>query len=146
MPEAPQSFADMLKKFGSDLGLPKVDVDKLVETNRKNIDALAQSLEIASQGAKSAAMKQAQIVEASFQDALDRVREFKPTGNPQETLAKQTELARKAFDATVSGVRELTDLARKSNTDAFKIIGDRITASVAEICGSFEQGGGKEKL
>ena len=144
MPEAPQSFVDMFRKFGSDLGLPKVDVDKLIETNRKNIEALTQSVEIASQSAKSVAMKQAQIVEASFRDALSQVQDFKPTGNPQEMLAKQTELARKAFDATVNSTRELTDLVRKSNTDAFKIIGDRITASIAEIRASFNRGGPKE--
>ena len=145
MPEAPQSFVDMLKKFGTDLGLPKVDVDKLVETNRKNIDALAQSAEIASQSAKSAAMKQAEIVETAFREAINQVRDFKPAGNSQEMLAKQTELARKAFDATVNGTREFADLVRKSNADAFKIIGDRITGSIAEIRGSFEQGGAKEK-
>jgi phasin family protein len=140
MPEATPSFVDMLKKFGSDLGLPKVDVDKLVETNRRNIDALAKSVEVASQGAKSAAMKQAEIVEASFREALNQVKEFKPAGNPQEALAKQAELARKAFDATVSNTREIADLVRKSNVDAFKIISDRITGSIAEIRGSFEQG------
>jgi len=140
MPEATPSFVDMLKKFGSDLGLPKVDVDKLVETNRKNIDALAQSVEIASQSAKSAAMKQAEIVEAAFRDAVEQVKEFKPTGNPQEMLAKQTELARKAFDATVSNTREFSELVKKSNVDALKIISDRITASIAEIRGSFEPG------
>ena len=35
------SYVDMLRKFGSDLGLPKVDVDKLIESHKKNIDALS---------------------------------------------------------------------------------------------------------
>lgn len=144
MPESTPSFVDMLKKFGSDLGLPKVDVDKLVETNRKNIDAFAQSVEVTSQSAKSAAMKQAEIVETAFREALNHVKEFKPTGNPQEMLAKQTELARKAFDATVNNTREFTELVKKSNVDALKIISDRITGSIAEIRGTFEQGA-KEK-
>ena len=36
MTEATQSWLEMLKKFGSDLNLPKVDVDKLIEMHRKN--------------------------------------------------------------------------------------------------------------
>jgi len=53
MTEATQSWLEMLKKFGSDLNLPKVDVDKLIEMHRKNLDALEQSAQVASAGAKS---------------------------------------------------------------------------------------------
>ena len=30
------SYIEMLRKFGSDLGLPKLDVDKLIEAQKKN--------------------------------------------------------------------------------------------------------------
>ena len=82
--------------------------------------------------------------ETAFREALNHVKEYKPTGNPQEMLAKQTELARKAFDATVNNTREFTELVKKSNVDALKIISDRITGSITEIRGTFEQGA-KEK-
>ena len=35
MTEATQSWLEMLKNFGSDLNLPKVDIDKLIEMHRK---------------------------------------------------------------------------------------------------------------
>jgi hypothetical protein len=35
-----ESFMDQIKAFGARLGLPKVDVDKLVDIQLKNIDAL----------------------------------------------------------------------------------------------------------
>jgi hypothetical protein len=38
-----ESFLDQIKAFGARLGLPKVDVDKLIEMNRKNFEALMQS-------------------------------------------------------------------------------------------------------
>ena len=37
------SYIEMLRKFGVDLGLPKPNVDQLVETQKKNIEALGQS-------------------------------------------------------------------------------------------------------
>ena len=43
MTKQSQSFVDIVRQFGSDLGLPKVDVDKLVETHRKNFEALTQT-------------------------------------------------------------------------------------------------------
>ena len=30
------SYTEMLRKFGSDLGLPKLDVDKLIESEEKH--------------------------------------------------------------------------------------------------------------
>jgi phasin family protein len=145
MAQETQSFIDTMKKFGSDLGLPKVDVDKVVEAQRKNLEALGQSALVASEGAKALAAKQKEMVDGAFRHALEVVREFKPTGNPQEVVAEQTELARKAFDAAIANARDVAELVKKSNADAFKIIGDRITESVAEIRGKFESGSDAKK-
>ena len=35
---ATQSFLDMIEEIGTGLGVPKVDVDKLIEVHRRNID------------------------------------------------------------------------------------------------------------
>ena len=142
MAQETQSLVDMVKKFGSDLGLPKVDVDKLVDVHLKNLDALAQTAQIASEGAKSVTIKQKEIAESAFRETLNLVRGFKPTGNPQEILAKQTEFARRAFDATIENTRDLAELVKKSSDDALVVIGDRIRGSITEIRGSLERGGG----
>ena len=63
MTKETQSFVDIVRQFGSDLGLPKVDVDKLVETHRKNFEALTQTALVASNGLKSLATKQKEMVE-----------------------------------------------------------------------------------
>jgi hypothetical protein len=42
-----ESFLDQIKAFGARLGLPKVDVDKLVDMQLKNIDALGRSAQVA---------------------------------------------------------------------------------------------------
>ena len=145
MAQETQSFAEMLKKFGSDLGLPKVDIEKLMATHAKNLDALGESARIASEGAKTLAAKQKEIVEASFRDALEMVRDFKPSGNPQDILAKQSELARKAFDAAVQNTNDIVELVKKTNADALQTLAGRITESVSEIRGSLQRGGGETK-
>jgi phasin family protein len=147
MAQEAQSFAEMLKKFGSDLGLPKVDIEKLMATHAKNFEALGESARIASEGAKSVAAKQKEIVEASFRDAVAMVREFKPSGNPQDILAKQSELARKAFDAAIQNTNDIAELVKKANADAFNTLAGRITESVNEMRGTLQRGigGTKEK-
>ena len=105
------------------------------------------SARIASEGAKSVAAKQKEIVEASFRDAVEMVREFKPSGNPQDILAKQSELARKAFDAAIQNTNDIAELVKKTNADAFNTLAGRITESVNEMRGTLERGigGTKEK-
>ena len=69
------------------------------------------------------------------------VRDFKPTGNPQEMLAKQTEFAKKAFEITVQNTRDIAELAKKATGDATAIISDRLRESLSELRDSVRRAG-----
>jgi phasin family protein len=121
------------RKFGSDLGLPKVDVDKLIESHKKNIDALSQSATVAAQGAQSVAQKQREIFEAGLQEATKLARGYQPLGKLQDNLALQTEFAKKVFEIAVKGAQDSATTARQSTGEAVKIIQDRLRESFDEI-------------
>src|ERR1700722_11565397 len=127
------SYVDMLRKFGRDLGLPKIDVDKLIESHRKNIDALSQSATVAAQGAQSVAQKQREIFEAGLQEATKLARGYQPLGKLKDNLAPQTEFAKKGFEIAVTGAQDSTTAARQSTGEAVKIIQDRLKESIDEI-------------
>jgi phasin family protein len=127
------SYVDMLRKFGSDLGLPKVDVDKLIESHKKNIDALSQSATVAAQGAQSVAQKQREIFGAGLDEATKLARGYQPLGKLQDNLALQTEFAKKVFEIAVKGAQESATTARQSTSEAVKIIQDRLKESFDEM-------------
>jgi phasin family protein len=127
------SYIEMLRKFGSDLGLPKLNVDELLQTQKKNIDALGQSAKVAAQGAQSVAQKQREVLEAGLREAAMLAREYKPLGKVHENIALQTEFARKVFEIAVRGAQESASTARQSTTEAVKIIQDRVKESFEEI-------------
>ena len=127
------SYIDMLRKFGSDLGLPKLNVDELLQAQKKNIDALGESAKLAAQGAQSVAQKQREVLEAGLKEAETLARQYKPLGQMRENIALQTEFARKVFEIAVEGARESASTARQSTTDAVKIIQDRVKESLEEI-------------
>jgi phasin family protein len=135
MPDT-NSYIEMLRKFGSDLGLPMMNVDQLVETQKKNIEALDQSARVAAQGAQSVAQKQREVIEAGLHVATAFAREYKPLGMVQENLASQTEFARKVFEIAVKGAQETATTTRQSGADAVKIIQDRMKESLEEISAS----------
>jgi phasin family protein len=123
----------MLRKFANDLGLPKVDIDKLIEEHRKNIDALSQSATVAAQGAQSMAQQQREVFEAGLQEATKLARGYQPLGNFQDNLALQTEFAKKVFEIAVKGAQDSATTARQSTGDAVKIIQDRLKETFDEI-------------
>ena len=120
------SFLDQIKAFGARLGLPKVDVEKLIEMNRKNVEALMQSASVVGEGAKALAEKQREIVQVVFKETSAMVKNFRPTGSPQEIVAKQSEYARKAFEVAMQNTRDLAELATKTTAEAAKIVRERI--------------------
>ena len=128
-----QSYIDMLRNFADGLGLPKIDVDKLIETHRKNVDALARSAETAAAGAQAMAKKQYETLDAGLREASTLAREFRPLGDAKENLARQTEFAKKVFDITVQAAQESAQAAKQSTTDSAKIVGERLKESFEEI-------------
>ena len=134
------SYIEMLRKFGSDLGLPKLNVDELLQAQKKNIDALGQSAKVAAQGAQSVAQKQREVLEAGLREAATLAREYKPLGKIHENIALQTEFARKMFEIAVQGAQESASTARQSTTEAVKIIQDRVKESFEEIRASARPG------
>jgi phasin family protein len=130
------SYIDMLRKFGSDLGLPKLNVDELLQAQKKNIDALGESAKVAAQGAQSVAQKQREVLEAGLREAETLARQYKPLGQMHENVALQSEFARKVFQIAVEGARESASTARQSTADAVKIIQDRVKQSLEEISAS----------
>ena len=129
------SYLDMLKKFGADLGLPKPNVDQLVETQKKNIEALGQGAQVIAQGAQSMAQKQRELVEAGLREATAFARENQAQINAN--IAQQTEFARKLFEIAVTGAQETAATARQSGTDAVKIVQDRLKESLEGIRAGF---------
>ena len=127
------SYIDMLRKFGSDLGLPKLNVDELLQAQRKNLEALAQSAKVAVQGTQSIAQKQREVLEAGLREATTLAREYKPLGKVHENLALQTGFAQKVFDIAVKGAQDSASTARQSTTEAVKIIQDRMKEGFEEF-------------
>src|SRR6478736_10571065 len=108
------SYFEMLRKFSSDLGLPKLNVAELLQAQKENIDAPSQSAKVAAQGAQSVAQKQREVLEAGLREAATLAREYKPLGQVHENVALQTEFARKVFEIAVKGAQESATTARQS--------------------------------
>ena len=133
MTDATQSYLDILSKFGAELGLPTVDVDRLLEAHKKNIEALANSASVISEGARSVAEKNQEIFEAGLHELTAIARDYRPLAAEADLAEKRVEFAKKVFDAIAKNARDVNDIANQSTKEASRIFQDRLKTSIDEI-------------
>lgn len=126
---------DITKMLG-DVKIPGFDMQGMMDAQRKNIEALTAANQTAVQGMQAVAQRQAEILSQAMSEISTVAQQLSGSAsNPQELTAKQTELARKAFEQALANARELAELVSKSNTEAFAIINKRVTESLQELKG-----------
>lgn len=135
----PQSFIDMFARLGRDLNLPGVDIERIIEHHRKNIEALERSAKAASEGAGAVLSKQQEILQKTFTEISEMAQNYRVPANPQELVATQADLARKSFETAVRNTSEMAELIGKSGTESIEILRERIRESMREIRDSYEK-------
>ncbi len=122
-------FSNALKQYK----LPNVDLDSVVASQKKNVEALTSANRVAFEGLQAVARRQAEILQETMNEASKAVDALAKAGSPQDIAAKQAELTKSAFERALSNMRELAELVAKSNQDAANTVNSRIAASLDEI-------------
>lgn len=134
------SFMDMFSQFGKNLNLPKVDVESILSHHRKNLEALQKAASANAQGANEVMAKQREALQEGLKEITETVQGFRASA-PQEMLTKQTEMARKSFEAAVKNAGEVGEILRKSGSESVEILRDRIKTAMDEIREVYEKKG-----
>ena len=124
------SLMDM-SKIMEQFKLPGVDMSALVESRRKDIEALMQVNNIALESLQTLAQKQAEILKASM-EALQSTTQ-KMAGKPTEGAAHEGQLVQQTLEKAFEYMRELADLTRNSQTEALAVINKRVEKNVEEL-------------
>ena len=117
----------------ADFKVPGVDVDAMVTAQRKNIEALTEANQLVIAGVQAVMKRQAEILQASMEEARTVATEIMVPGAPEAKLAKQAEVVQTAFQAALGNMKELADMVTKSNTEAANVISKRVTEGLDEI-------------
>ena len=140
----PSKVAEQWEKFdfakvADQFKMPGLDAQALVEYQKRNLEAFASANKIALEGAQAVIRRQAEIVRKSVEDASKALSELNAAETPQDKFAKQAELAKEAYEAAVANLRELTEMASKSNGEAADLISTRVSESFGEFTSEFKK-------
>ena len=122
-----------INKMMEQFKMPGIDIEKIMGARRKDIEALVAANKLAYEGMQALAQRQQQILQASMAQWQEAAKEMVSGGSPGQVAVKQTELAKQTFTQALENMRELADMATKSQTEAFKLISQRVHENIEEL-------------
>ena len=108
-------FTKMLSQFR----IPGVDFAAIVERERTNIEALTAANKIAFEGWQALIRRQSEILQEAMKQAG-------ADASQQDALQKRADLAKERFEGALNNMRELAEMATKSQKDAFDVVLTRV--------------------
>lgn len=120
-------------KMAGQYQIPGVDVQALVDAQRRNIEALTAANRAAFEGAQALAARQTEIITESVDSMKSALEALSKSGPTPQAAAQQVSLLKDAYEKTLKDSRELAEIVAKTNKDAAETINKRISEGLEEI-------------
>lgn len=123
------NLTQMLEQFK----VPGVDMSAIIESRRKDIDALVAANQAALDAMQALAKKQTDLLTQAMQGVQEAASGITNGGAGMPDPTKVAELARKAYEKTLLDLKDMAEIARQAQTDAMAGISERASKSLQEI-------------
>ena len=124
-------FVDVTKLL-EQFKLPGIDMNAIMQARRKDMEALAQANQIAYETMQALARREAEILQQTMSEWQGAMAGMAGK-NPAELAAKGTELASQAFGRALANMRELAEMASKSQTQTYEVLNKRFQENLEDL-------------
>ncbi len=128
----PFEVPDLTKMMG-EYQIPGVDWSELMASQQKNLQALAKANQLLIEGAQAVVRREVEILQKAMAELAEASKEAIQRGDPKAQASKRLDLARTSFEAAISNMRELAEVAGRSNREALEVINQRALEGFEEI-------------
>jgi phasin family protein len=144
MQDMQKAFAKPLKEMGERLQNLNLagSASSIAASGRKDLEALMQANRKSYEGLQAVVQRQTEMLRDSISAWQGTVKSL-PGSDPKDGIAKLDAMGRAAFKQALDDIRELADMAAKSQAEAFEIVRERIANNVDEVKKLLKQPGGK---
>jgi len=127
-------FSDFdFSKFAGEFKLPMVNVESIVETNRKNLAAMTTLSTSAVESMKAIAQRQGDMIRSAMEDMSKHGSDVLSAATVEEKASKQIDFVKKSYDVALANAKELGELYTKSQSEAVTAISERIAELTEEV-------------
>jgi phasin family protein len=139
--EKTEAPADKLVKPMAQMTFPAMpDVNALMDTHSRNMEALVASMRIAIEGAQTVAKREMEIMQQTVTDLTEGLRSLSTANGQQVNGAGPMEWAKQAYQHAVANAHELAELVQHSNREALDQLHRRFVAGMDEMGSILEKG------
>ena len=121
---------DMFKAFNQ-FKAPGFDMDVIMATQRKNMEAAAAASQSAYESMMALARRQAEVAKEATEAATKAMTDL-AASSLEERAAKQADMAKTAYTSFFDNSREMMDMAAKTADEAVSLVNARVAASIDE--------------
>ncbi|HET7835135.1 TIGR01841 family phasin [Variovorax sp. J31P179] len=104
----------------------------IVESGRKDLQALVKANEKSYEGLQAVVQRQTEMLKTSIEEWQGTMKGLSAK-DPREGFAKLDAMGKAAFKQALDDIRELSEMAAKSQSDAFEVVRERIRSNVDEV-------------
>ncbi len=122
-------FFDLFKQYQS---MPE-QVKGLFDVQMKNIKSINQAQRASMENFQEIASRQNEIFSQIMQQTTMMANDMAHDLSPEEKLKRNALNFQKGYEQTLSNVQEISELIKKSNATASKILKDRANESIKEV-------------
>jgi phasin family protein len=131
-PESP--FGLDITQFVGKFKVPGVDVESVVASQRKSLEALTKANRLAFDGVQAVFKRQVEILRQTIEEVAAIAKDMaEPNATPQQRAIKQTDLVKEAFERAVANAHELSEIFAKSTGEAVTLLNRRFASVLDEI-------------
>ena len=134
VPSFKYPFADFdFTNVVGDFKLPMLDVESLIEAQRRNVQAFTAANQTVFEVYKGIAQRQADMAKVALEDLSKAGSDMIAAGSIEEKTAKNADLVKKTYESAIANAKELAELYVKGHAEAFETINKRVSEALDEM-------------
>ena len=115
------------------LSIPGIDVEAVMVSQQKNIEALAAASRTAMDSVNAVGKRQAEILQETMSQTARSLQTLGKAGSPYDIAAKQADLTKEGFEKALGNMRELAEMVTKAQHATMDAISHRVSESLDEL-------------
>ena len=120
---------DDLRKLIEKFQLPSLDIDALIDWQRRDMEALTEANRQASEGIKALVERRNEILRETLSEWQAAIKET----TSAEAISKRADAAKQGIEKAVANLRELSEMEAQARSNAWKIVQDRMQENMANL-------------
>ena len=130
---SPVKMADEFFKAARQYRFSPTDMDAVMESQRRNLEAFNAFSRVFADSAQKIAKRQAEMVKETIEGMTAAMSEIGKSGTFEDATAKQAAYAKEAFETALDNSREIAEMVSETNEAAAEPISARVTPLFDEV-------------